>query len=903
MNSIFDSLNEKQLEAVKATEGKVRVIAGAGAGKTRVLTHRFAYLVNEIGISPSSILCMTFTNKAAQEMRNRIAKMVHQGHVNDFVCTIHGFSVKVLRRDIHCMGYPKNFVIMDDEDAKSFAKQVMQEFGMKYTKTTRNKFLNDIKKFKAGSGHNYIKEIILATSPILDGDDVKPFVRYIRLQYKNFAIDFQDIQFFALHLLSTYEDVRSYWQDKLNYIMVDEVQDCSNTDWKLINLISEKYNNLFVVGDPDQAIYEWRGAKPQYLVNFKADKDIILAENYRSTPNILDVANSIIANNENRVKKDLFTQKPSSKIAVFYHGDTEGNEATWIANKICELNKSGVGYNEIAILYRVSYLSRNIEQALIKKQVKYAVWGGVRFFERREIKDALAYLRLVANRDDLSFQRIVNVPSRKFGEKSMNLLKEYSEQEGTNLYQTLINHKEEKTFNKESLNDFLKMIEQCRKRQNDSVSELFDYLLKNSGLWDMYREEGDEERIDNINELTNSICLYENVEREGKATLETYLQDVALFTNTDYKNDGETVKLMTIHQAKGLEFPYVFVCGLNEGIIPSYRTIQESGIRGLEEERRLMYVAVTRAEIGLFLTESENFPFNRIPSRFVVEIDKKLLKIRGDFRASLFNETREHVINEALWKKSEIPEICIGDHIVHESFGEGIVESIESDDGEKVFRTHFTTNGIRSIRNTDSIQMITRQNPLGGYSLIYCESPGFEFDEYYYTYKLIETNLENMYLSTRTMNVFKKNNIVTIGDLVRHTREELKKMRGFGKNCLLEVDNLLECLNLEFGYNVDTIIEKYNLYIGYVRERCKTLVPFLRKPLSETRILNTNYYGKLTEIEIKTIGDLMRYYHFNSSHLTPKEAEDVLNFFEENKISYFDPEPYYKEYDIMHSDI
>jgi DNA helicase-2/ATP-dependent DNA helicase PcrA len=716
MNSIFDNLNDKQKEAVLATEGKVRVIAGAGSGKTRVLAHRFAYLVNEIGISPSNILCMTFTNKAAQEMRNRIAKMVHTGHVNDFVCTIHGFCVKVLRRDIHRMGYPKNFIIHDDEDAKSFAKQVMEEFGMDYTITTLNKFLNDVQLAKAFSRHLYIEKNVLPTAEKLNKEDIEPIDRYIQLQVNNFAIDFQDIIYFALHLLETYKDVRSYWQDKLNYIMVDEVQDCSRTDWELINIISEKYNNLFIVGDPDQAIYEWRGALPKYFVNYEADKDVILAENYRSTPNILDVANSIIANNEERVKKDLFTRKPLSKKTVYFHGKSEEEEAMWIANRICELNKTGVEYNDIAILYRASYLSRNIEQALIRKQVKYTVWGGIRFFERMEIKDSLAYLRLVANRDDLSFQRIVNVPSRKFGEKSMKLLKEYSEHDGTNLYQTLINHKEDKMFNKESLLAFIELIEECTTRQsNITISELFDYLLKNSGLWDMYRKEGDEDRIENINELINSIRLYESIEREENATLETYLQDVALFTNADYKDDGETVKLMTIHQAKGLEFPFVFVCGLNEGIFPSLRTIRNSGKRGLEEERRLMYVAVTRAERALFLTESEGYSFTlksaKFPSRFLVEIKDDLLKVKGDFNASLFKATKEFVKNGIDWQEFDLPRFSVGDHVMHRVFGEGVIEACESDDEGLAFRVRFT-NGIRFIRGGHLYQKSSVQKPV-----------------------------------------------------------------------------------------------------------------------------------------------------------------------------------------------
>lgn len=333
MNTVLEDLNKRQQEAVLATEGTVRVIAGAGSGKTRVLAHRFAYLVNEIGISPSNILCMTFTNKAAQEMRNRIAKMVHAGHVNDFVCTIHGFCVKVLRRDIYRLGYPKSFLIHDDDDAKNFVKQVMEEFAMDFTKTTLNKFLKDVIKVKAIIGHPYIGQLVLPTSKNLSKEEIEPIDRYIQLQVNNFALDFQDIQYFALYLLNKYEDVRLYWQDRLNYIMVDEVQDCSYSDWELINIISEKYKNLFIVGDPDQAIYEWRGALPKYLVDYEADKDIILAQNYRSTPNILDVANSIIVNNQERVEKELYTQKPLSNNAIYYHGKSEEDEAAWIADR------------------------------------------------------------------------------------------------------------------------------------------------------------------------------------------------------------------------------------------------------------------------------------------------------------------------------------------------------------------------------------------------------------------------------------------------------------------------------------------------------------------------------------------------------------------------------------------
>ena len=337
MNNL-DNLNEKQKAAVIATEGKVCVIAGAGSGKTRVIAHRYAYLVNELGIDPANILCMTFTNKAAQEMKTRIASLVHRGNVNDFVCTIHGFCVKFLRREIHRIGYPKNFIIIDTEDAKSLALQVMEEMHLDTNKTTVKKVLGEIGYEKRTSGSAYIENIILPTAQ-LDASKIDVFTRYNQYQLKSFALDFDDIIQFTLYIMEHFNDALKYWQDKMNYVMVDEVQDCSKSDWRIINYLHAKYGNLFIVGDPDQCIYEWRGASPDGLVHFRADTNIILNENYRSTPNILDVANSIIAHNENRIPKDLFTHKPSSRVAIHFHGKNEIEEADWIANQIDNLKK------------------------------------------------------------------------------------------------------------------------------------------------------------------------------------------------------------------------------------------------------------------------------------------------------------------------------------------------------------------------------------------------------------------------------------------------------------------------------------------------------------------------------------------------------------------------------------
>ncbi|MBQ3364887.1 MAG: UvrD-helicase domain-containing protein [Muribaculaceae bacterium] len=694
MNDIFKDLNNKQCEAVVATEGKVRVVAGAGSGKTRVLAHRYAYLVNELGIDPGNILCMTFTNKAAQEMKIRISKLVHRGHVNDFVCTIHGFCVKFLRREIHRLGYPKSFIIIDDEDSKLLAKQVMEEFHLDAKDTTVKAFLSRVGGYKIFNP--YIEEIIVPTSNIsFEGlsDSVIPVIRYIQLQQKNYLLDFQDLIYFTLYIMNHHEDALVYWQQKMNYIMVDEAQDCSGADWTIVNNLAGGYDNLFIVGDPDQCIYEWRGAKPDGFLSFPAETDVILNQNYRSTPNILDVANSIISHNENRIPKDLFTITPSSKIVLHYHGKTETDEANWIATQIENISKNGSEYNDFAILYRASYLSRTIEQALLKKQIKYVVWGGIRFFERREIKDMLAYFRLIAyKQDDLSFRRIINTPSRKFGKVSMARLQELASAENTSLYDALLKHHKDDAFNKSSILSFIQLIDELTEKSKYMlVSDLFDHVFKGSGLEDMYRTEGDDERLENIAELKHSIKEYEMINaEEDDVSLETYLQDVALYTNADYKNDGTAVKLMTIHQAKGLEFPYVFVCGLTEGIFPSHRTIRERKKNGEEEERRLMYVAVTRAERGLFLTESEGYNSatrsDKFPSRFLKEVKDGLIEVKGDLTkeqmAVLFEGTKQVI--EELDSESIPLNFNVGDKVIHRAFGIGEIIEKSSDSSYKV---------------------------------------------------------------------------------------------------------------------------------------------------------------------------------------------------------------------------
>ena len=682
----FEGLNERQIEAVRATEGYVRVIAGAGSGKTRVLAYRYAYLVDEIGIDPANILCLTFTNKAAQEMRSRIAQLVSAEHVNDFVCTIHGFCVKFLREEIFRLGYPKTFQILDQEDVKALAKEVLSENGIKREEMTAEEMMIDFGKWKFPG--DYVGRYLLSSSIIPDEDKRNKNVQLLLKQHKYLALDFHDLIYFTLHILGSYEEVRKKWQRQMNYVMVDEVQDCNSLDWGVFETLAGMYRNLLVVGDPDQSIYEWRGGAMDIFLRFKSEKDIILDRNYRSTSIILDAANSIIKNNVIRIKKNLYTQSNPGTVITHFHGKNEQEESDWISSQIQRIVNTGGSYSDIAVLIRASYLSRSIEQSFLRHGINYIVWGGIRFFERKEIKDALSYLRLIAFDDDVSFKRIANVPSRKIGKVTMDTLTKVSEEQKCSLFSALRFLNESQTQKKEPISDFVTMVSDLREIQHDfTVSELLDYVLKESGLWNLYRDDTEEERLENLNELIHSVKLYEEDHREDDISLESYLQDIALYTNADYRKDTNMVKLMTIHQAKGLEFPVVFIAGLSEGIFPNRRSVRERKKKGMEEERRLMYVAVTRAEKTLFLTESEGYSvqggFNKYPSRFLREIQDNLFVTEGTIsdeiweNADSFKNNLDVEINAKTGVGYSL--IDIGSEVYHDHFGEGVVTELYND--------------------------------------------------------------------------------------------------------------------------------------------------------------------------------------------------------------------------------
>lgn len=692
MNSIEklkENLNEQQLEAVTETEGFVRVIAGAGSGKTKALTSRYAYIVEALGINSSNILCVTFTNKAAQEMKKRVKRLIGENADLSYITTYHGFCVRVLREDINKIHYPKNFIIMDVQDQKTVLRDVFNELGLTSKVFTFKQVLSYISKQKASQ--NYLQYILESKKNATENEFEKVFVRYLEKQQRNFALDFDDLINFTLYVFINNPDVLEKWQKRLHYIQVDETQDSSQKQFSLIEMLSRFHKNLFVVGDPDQTIYEWRGAKPEILVDFDKQfidsKTIVMNQNYRSTPNILSLGNHIIKNNKVRVDKDMFTNNQEGVDVVHFHGQNDYKEGLWVANEIKRLVEDEIcQYSDFAILYRANHISRSIEQSLIRENIPYTVFGGIRFFERKEIKDTLAYLRLIEFGDDFSFLRIVNTPSRGLGKKFIENVAKIAEKENLSLYSALEKNISKKELNRKGAIGFVQLIEKYKKsKDNLIISDLVKEIMDESGLTSYYRIDGDSERLNNIKELQNSIILLETQDVE-KINLTEYLQEIALYTDMDIADDkSERVKLMTIHTSKGLEFPYVFLCGFTEGVLPSAMSIKERRARAIEEERRLTYVAITRAEKAFYMTESEGFNFstgqNKYPSRFLFEISENYFVRKGELSQEIIDEAKEQLklgsIRQSIEKK-----FAVGDLVNHPIWNKGKVIELNEDKGE-----------------------------------------------------------------------------------------------------------------------------------------------------------------------------------------------------------------------------
>ena len=696
MTDLLSGLNDAQRRAVATTEGYVRVIAGAGSGKTRALSRRFAYLVNELGILPGNILCVTFTNKSANEMRQRIYQLTGDNDTG-YINTFHGFCDAVLREDSHAVQYPRSFLVLDNSDIDAMLRIIYEERGLTLRDMTFSAARDMIEIQKLFKRPDYYQDMITMSLDTLkekyDRADTPAdiiFYGYLYQEKKCFGLDYNDLIKFSLYIFRQRPDIRIKWQQRLEYIMIDEFQDIDQLQYELMEVLCGYHKNLFIVGDPDQTIYTWRGADVKYLLDFDkkfpGTQTILMVENYRSTPEILAVANSLIDKNRNRIKKELKPILPAGTPAVCHFAQTQEAEARWMAGEMRRLHEAGTPFRDMTVLYRAHYVTRAVEEVLLEEKIPYTIYSGVQFFDRMEIKDALSYLRMIAYKDDLSFRRIANVPKRNLGKRRMEFLQEYAEQRGCLLYQALLDNLEDPIIKGTGAGKFISLIESfAAGYEGRPVSEVLSAILNESGYEKMLRTEGSQERLDNLAELKQSVYEYETTCGE-EVTLEHYLARAALFTNADTAEQGDRVKLMTVHAAKGLEFPCVFLCGMNEGVFPSRKVRTR---QAMEEERRLAFVAVTRAEKELYLSEADGRNFDgspRYPSRFLLDIDEKLLTFTRPPEEGLIRRARDYIGHS----QAGLPEadgqtvFPAGQRVRHALFGPGTVLDTDMDRGAHV---------------------------------------------------------------------------------------------------------------------------------------------------------------------------------------------------------------------------
>ena len=696
--SFLEGLNENQELAVMTTARYVRVIAGAGSGKTRVLTTRIAHLMQDLGVFSGQILAITFTNKAANEMKERILSMLGPTASAMHISTIHSLCVRILREDIHSMNYPKNFTVVDAEDQKTILKEAYKELGIEKQKVSYASMLDYIANNKAA----YIsveRAYELAGDFFGEKDKARVYEYYDKRLKGMYALDFDDLLLVTVKMFDLFEDILAKWQKRFRYIHVDEFQDIDHVQYKLIQQLAGSENEIYVVGDPDQTIYTWRGADVNIIMNFDKDyptcETVILNENYRSQPKILEGANSIIQYNKNRVEKELFTRKEPGDNITHFSGNSEEYEALWVANKIVDLKSKGNDYKSIAILYRSNYLSRSIEKGLLDSRIPYVIYGGVRFYDRLEVKDSLSYLRMLASADDLAFTRIINSPRRGIGNKTIDIIRGEALRNNTTMYEVI---KAKRDFGgkvQKALDEFVAMIEQlANDKEKHSIDKLLELLLDQSGYRKMWEDNNETDRLENIKELINDIQQFMATYPEGN--LDEYLQLVSLYGDHEEYKTGSHVQLMTIHAAKGLEFDNVFVVGMSDGVFPSERSMQE-GRKGLEEERRLAYVAYTRARKRLFLSETTGYSYvlNKIRtrSRFIDEVAPEYIEhIGANFE---YTTMKEYQLSDALFGRAESFEEKVdrvkkrklknGMIILHTTYGEGVILSVTEGIAEIAF--------------------------------------------------------------------------------------------------------------------------------------------------------------------------------------------------------------------------
>ena len=679
---MLEGLNEKQKEAVTSLNGPILVLAGAGSGKTKVLTNRIAYLIDKENIDPSNILAITFTNKASKEMKDRIHKVLGNISYQIQISTFHSFGLLILKKHYDNLGYKKNFTILDTDDTLSVIKKILKEFNLDPKEYNPKMIKNKISSCKNElvSADDYEKYAHSDFDKIV----LKVYHRYQEKLKINNSVDFDDLLCLPIELFKKYPLILQDYQENYKYILVDEYQDTNEAQYILVKMISAKYKNIFVVGDNDQSIYSFRGSNYQNILNFEKDynnpKIIKLEKNYRSTKNILNAANSVIKNNKYRKEKNLYTDNEEGIKIKYYESIDEKDEAYYVFKQIEKLILDGVSLNDIAVLYRTNAQSRTIEEALLRENIPYKVVGSFYFYNRKEIKDLISYLKLLHNKyDDNSLLRIINVPKRKIGEKTIQNLISKANQNNICIYDAIESVKEL---------EFKKIIEEIDSiKDSKSLTELVDLVLTKTGMKEELEKEKtieSEARIENLEEFKTITKNFE--EKNGIISLDEFLEEISLVSDIEeHKDRKDVVTLMTIHSAKGLEFDNVFVIGMEEGIFPHKNSFCDS--EGLEEERRLCYVAITRAKSKLWLINAKRRTIygkdeiNPV-SRFINEIDEDLVEKTGVTKIDYKNNIDKNA------------EYQIGEKIYYEKYGEGIIVGVE----EKIITVAFNyPTGIQKL--------------------------------------------------------------------------------------------------------------------------------------------------------------------------------------------------------------
>jgi len=701
----LSKLNPMQQKAVLHKDGPLLLLAGAGSGKTRVLTYKIAYLI-ENGVKPWNIVAITFTNKAAKEMRERVNALVQNDSESIWISTFHSMCVRILRTNIEKIGYEKSFSIYDADDQEKLIKECLATLNLNVKLFPPKGVISIISGLK-DELITYKEYEQISKNDFRAAKISKIYTLYQQKLMSSNSLDFDDLIFKTVELLNSVPEVLAYYQQKFKYILVDEYQDTNTSQYQLIRLLANKYQNLCVVGDDDQSIYGWRGANIRNILDFEKDfpnaETIKLEQNYRSTQNILNAANAVIANNKSRKVKSLWTQNIVGDKIHIQKTPTHCDEANFVAQKIKDLKSKGKQYNDFAILYRINVQSRALEEALVRASIPYHLLGGTRFYDRKEIKDIISYLKVLNNpSDDLALKRIINVPKRGIGNTTINKLINYCEKNQKNLFEVLINIDKVAEFerNSKKILDFAQFMNTLYNEVNENtVSNLIQIILDKTEYIKLLKLENTPEalgRIDNLKELISKASDYENNTED--ADLAGFLEEVSLVADTDnYEEDAQSVVLMTLHSAKGLEFPYVFITGMEEGVFPSYRSIISEKESDLEEERRLCYVGITRAKEDLYLVYANSRTINgntqyNSPSRFLKEIPYNLkddTKIKQEqivkkqpernlFRPqfaktipyqNINNMSSAQIKTDLLFKE--------GDRIKHRKFGEGLVKQIK----------------------------------------------------------------------------------------------------------------------------------------------------------------------------------------------------------------------------------